>query len=112
MLNFSTNRALGAMLESFTEGVAVFGADHNLLYINSAMSAVTGDNQDDVGHSHEKIAKNTVHSIIRAFFLTPLILHSPRTSQYIERSRAKKLVISHTSMSTLRVNINGSPFPV
>ncbi len=57
MLNFSTNRALGAMLESFHEGVAVFGADHNLLYINSAMSTVTGDDQEDIGHTHENIAK-------------------------------------------------------
>ncbi len=57
MLNFTKGKALSAMLESFDEGVSIFGADHNLLYLNSAMATVTGDDQDDVGTSHEHIAK-------------------------------------------------------
>lgn len=76
MLNFSENRALNAMLGSFKEGVAVFGADHNLLYINSAMSKVTGDDQNDIGQSHENIAKKH-----RDLDTTRQLSHTPDPSQ-------------------------------
>ena len=57
MLNFKNNKALNAILESSGEGTAVFGLDHKLLFINSAMTAVTNGDLSDVGSSDEELSK-------------------------------------------------------
>lgn len=56
MLNIQ-DEAFSPILESFDEGVAVFGADHTLLYLNSAMEAVNSLRVSDIGNSSENLAK-------------------------------------------------------
>ncbi len=57
MLNFKNNKILNAVLDSSSEATAVFGADHTLIFLNSAMNTATGSKKSDVGTSDENLSK-------------------------------------------------------
>ncbi len=48
--------AFDSILESFDEGIAIFGADHTLLYVNSAMEEVNSLRVSDVGNTSDNLA--------------------------------------------------------
>lgn len=57
MIDFKKDKAINMILDSLDEGIAVFGPDRSLEYVNFAMVAITGENARDVGATDVAIGK-------------------------------------------------------
>lgn len=78
--NFRDNKDLREILESSNEGIAVFGVDHTLLFLNSAMVDLSDSILTDVGQSHEALSQK--HQIVTMKGVTVKAEDSPITQAF------------------------------